>query len=116
MQEVQSYNENIVLFFRPQKIGGSFFAASVRTCSMWFPVHFRFLAHSLTNVRSLGLRRARPPQSYGKPPKADRIADDNQKSILRPLERAQARFFVSGVSGITLATFNASESVSPRHW
>ena len=28
--------------------------ASVRTCSMWFPVLFRFLAHSLTNVRSLG--------------------------------------------------------------
>nr|AYU70369.1 hypothetical protein D0362_00166 [Escherichia coli] len=23
---------------------------------MWFPVLFRFLAHSLTNVRSLGLR------------------------------------------------------------
>nr|AYU70486.1 hypothetical protein D0362_00285 [Escherichia coli] len=35
--------------------------ASVRTCSMWFPVLFRFLAHSLTNVRSLGLRRAVPP-------------------------------------------------------
>nr|AYU70350.1 hypothetical protein D0362_00147 [Escherichia coli] len=34
---------------------------SVRTCSMWFPVLFRFLAHSLTNVRSLGLRRAVPP-------------------------------------------------------
>nr|AYU70380.1 hypothetical protein D0362_00177 [Escherichia coli] len=31
------------------------------TCSMWFPVLFRFLAHSLTNVRSLGLRRAVPP-------------------------------------------------------
>ncbi|MGD8007696.1 hypothetical protein ACQE2U_25580, partial [Escherichia coli] len=31
---------------------------TVRTCSMWFPVLFRFLAHSLTNVRSLGLRRA----------------------------------------------------------
>ena len=28
---------------------------------MWFPVLFRFLAHSLTNVRSLGLRRAVPP-------------------------------------------------------
>ena len=50
MQEVQSYNENIVLFFRPQKIGGSFFAASVRTCSMWFPVPWCFLAHSLATL------------------------------------------------------------------
>ena len=31
---------------------------------MWFPVLFRFLAHSLTNVRSLGLRRAVPPLSH----------------------------------------------------
>ena len=85
---------------------------TVRMCPTWRLIHFRFLAHSLTNVRSLGLRRARPPQSYGKPTASP---DDNQKSILRPLERAQARFFVSGVSGITLATFNASESVSPRH-
>ncbi len=38
--------------------------ASVRTCSMWFPVLFRFLAHSLTNVRSLGLRRAVPPLAH----------------------------------------------------
>ncbi|MDE7850131.1 hypothetical protein NW780_25195, partial [Escherichia coli] len=35
--------------------------ASVRTCSLWFPVLFRVLAHSLTTVRSLGLRRAVPP-------------------------------------------------------
>ncbi|EAR7910791.1 hypothetical protein CB264_004985, partial [Salmonella enterica subsp. enterica] len=28
--------------------------ASVRTCSMWFPVHFRFLAHSLTTFGRWG--------------------------------------------------------------
>ncbi|MFV2231698.1 hypothetical protein ACNIRU_25905, partial [Escherichia coli] len=31
---------------------------TVRMCSTWRLIHFRFLAHSLANVRSLGLRRA----------------------------------------------------------
>ena len=31
---------------------------TVRMCSTWRLIHFRFLAHSLANARSLGLRRA----------------------------------------------------------
>ncbi|EBX8611914.1 hypothetical protein EWD80_24455 [Salmonella enterica subsp. enterica serovar Typhimurium] len=31
---------------------------TVRMCSTWRRIHFRFLAHSLANARSLGLRRA----------------------------------------------------------
>ncbi|MDI1394720.1 hypothetical protein OCU84_24830, partial [Escherichia coli] len=31
---------------------------TVRMCSIWRRIHFRFLAHSLANARSLGLRRA----------------------------------------------------------
>ncbi len=31
---------------------------TVRMCSTWRQIHFRFLAHSLANARSLGLRRA----------------------------------------------------------
>ena len=34
---------------------------TVRMCSTWRLIHFRFLAHSLANARSLGLRRAVPP-------------------------------------------------------
>ena len=37
---------------------------TVRMCSTWRLIHFRFLAHSLANARSLGLRRAEGDQPF----------------------------------------------------
>ena len=100
MQEVQSYNENIVLFFRPQKLGVLF---SLHQC-VRAQCSFRFTSAS-SPTRSLTFGRwgcgehdhLNHTVSRRKPTASP---DDNQKSILRPLERAQARFFVSGASGL----------------
>ena len=65
---------------------------TVRMCSTWRRIHFRFLAHSLANARSLGLRRAVPPLACCRQVRCDSV----RKCVLRGLQSTRTRFSGAG--------------------